>query len=97
MSESEVTDALVYDVSAAAGDVVTDEQTAAVLLALQVVIGGDKVGTIKRNPDTGEIATRQLEDGRPVWWVTGSNKPYRNAQGTLSAPWVTLYEPEEAQ
>lgn len=88
---TEVDPEWVEAVSAAAGSDVTDDQVVAVLSALGILESGDDLGTVKRHPD-GDLAYRVLRNGRPVWWVIPSNgdKPYRNAEPTLSSPWETM-------
>jgi hypothetical protein len=82
---------LLQRVSDALGDDVSLETVIQVLTTLDVIVGGEPVDTMKRNPDTGEIARRVLENGLPVWWIIPpSGTPYRNMQPSLGAPWEVM-------
>lgn len=92
MSEPlEVSPELVAQVSSAVGEGVTDEQVNSVLAALNLVRGGEPVGTKMDNPETGESAKRVMEDGVPVWWIIPDHgAPYKDMRPTLPEPWVKL-------
>lgn len=92
MSEPlEVSPELVAKVSSAVGNGVTDEQVNSVLAALNLVRGGEPVGTRKQNHDTGETAKRVMEDGVPVWWIIPDDgAPYKDMRPNLTEPWEPM-------
>jgi hypothetical protein len=68
-------------------DGITPKQVAQVLAAWHTVHTGDKVGTIRRDPDTGAVAVRVESDGMPMWRVsTPSGEQYNDLQPTLLWP-----------
>lgn len=58
---------------AEAVDGVSEDQVRQVLTALAALKEGDPVGTVLRDPDSGAIAVRVIEDGVPAWKVTAIN------------------------
>jgi hypothetical protein len=71
---------------------VTANQVAAVLSAYCAILDGDPVGTIRRNPDTGELAVRVNADGLHLWRVSHpQGGQYNDLQPTL--PWPTIAGP----
>ncbi len=70
MSETiEVTEAVVSAVSEHCPEV-TDEHVAMVLQAWNTVLSGEPVGTIKKDPVSGNLAVRVSENGIHQWKVT---------------------------
>jgi hypothetical protein len=65
----EVTDSVVATVSEHCPEV-SDEHVAMVLAAWNAVQAGEPVGTIKKDPVTGNLAVRVSENGIHQWKVT---------------------------
>jgi hypothetical protein len=62
----------------------THIDVAAILAAYVNVMEGDPVGTVLRNPESGAVAMRVVEDGLHIWRVnvpTGDH--YNDLQPTL--------------
>jgi hypothetical protein len=90
MSEPvEITDAVVATVSEQCPEV-TDEQVAMVLTAWNTVLSGEPVGTIKKDPASGNLAVRVSENGIHQWKVTSPDGgQWSDLQPTL-AGWDQL-------
>lgn len=70
---------------------ITANQAAAVLAAYINITGGDPVGTVRRNPDTGEVAIRASVDGLHMWRVSHPDgSQYNDLQPTMPWPEVTV-------
>lgn len=74
MSDSpvEITEEVVTEISGNCPDV-SDEHVAMVLSAWNTVLNGSPLGTILRNPETGDIAMRVSELGVHKWRVTATD------------------------
>lgn len=71
---------------------ISPSQVAAVLAAYRDIIGGDPVGTMRRDPETGAIALRTNVDGLHLWRVSHpQGEQYNDLQPTL--PWPTIAGP----
>lgn len=64
-----VTDTIVATISAQCPEV-TDEHVAMVLEAWNTVLNGEPVGTIKLDPESGNLARRVNENGIHQWKIT---------------------------
>lgn len=85
----QVTEAVVETISAQCPEV-SDEHVAMVLAAWNTVISGEPLGTIKKDPVTGNFAVRVSEDGVHKWKVTAPDGgQWSDMQPTL-AGWDTL-------
>jgi hypothetical protein len=85
----EVTDAVVALISAQCPEV-SDEHVAMVLSAWNVVLNGEPLGTIKKDPDTGNLAVRVSEGGIHQWKVTAPDGGmWSDVQPTLPG-WTVL-------
>ncbi|ASR85528.1 minor tail protein [Mycobacterium phage Krueger] len=92
MAEIEATPEVVKVISQHLGDQATDEQVAAILAAWNNVKGGDPVGMVRRDPETGKVAHRVDALGVQQWRVSGPDgEQYNDLQGTL--PWPVLHDP----
>jgi hypothetical protein len=68
---------------------ITANQAASVLAAYRLILGGDPIGMIRRDPDTGSLAHRVTVDGLHMWRVsTPEGEQYNDLQPTL--PWPEL-------
>jgi hypothetical protein len=66
---------------------ITARQAAAVLAAYKNILGGDPLGTMRRDPETGAIAIRVNVDGLYLWRVTVPDGTfYNDLQPTLAWP-----------
>jgi hypothetical protein len=64
-------------------------QAAAVIAAYHNVVSGDPVGTMRRDPETGAIALKVLDNGLFIWRVNVPDGTfYNDLQPTL--PWPKL-------
>jgi hypothetical protein len=90
-SEITVTDAVIESVAAQVES--ADESTVRqVIAALNNVTTGDRVNTIRRNEQTGAVATRIVRDGLYMWSVVNADgSTYNDMQPTLD--WTLVYEP----
>lgn len=71
---------------------ISANQVAAVLSAYRAILDGDPVGTVRRNPDTGELAVRVNHNGLHLWRVSHpQGEQYNDLQPTL--PWPTIAGP----
>lgn len=52
----------------------------AVLAAYNYVQAGDPVGMIRKDPETGATAVREMVDGVPKWSVTSGGRHYFDMQ-----------------
>jgi len=85
----ELTDAFVELISEQCPEV-TDEHVAMVLAAWNTVKAGDPVGTIKKDPVTGNLAVRVSENGVHQWKITAPDGGmWSDMQPTLHT-WNTL-------
>jgi hypothetical protein len=67
----------------------TRNHVAAVLAAYSNVMGGDPIGTVRRDPETGALALRVKADGLHMWRVSvPDGTQYNDLQPTL--PWPLL-------
>jgi len=72
-------------------DTLTADQVKRVLTSYIAIYEGDEVGTVRHNPDTGEIAHRVSQDGVHMWRVTHPDgSQYNDMQGTLDWPTVNV-------
>lgn len=70
---------------------ITSNQVAAVLAAYANIMGGDQVGTIRRNPENGAIAMRVSDNGLHMWRVSvPDGEQYNDLQPTLDWPVLTV-------
>jgi hypothetical protein len=71
---------------------ITRNQVAAVLAAYRDILGGDPVGTLRRDPETGALAHRVAVDGLHMWRVSvpATGEQYNDLQPTLDWPEVTV-------
>jgi hypothetical protein len=68
---------------------ITTNQVAAVFTAYKNITGGDPLGTIRKNPETGEIAHRVNSEGLHLWRVSHPDgTQYNDLQPTLDWPEV---------
>lgn len=72
MSDFEVTEPVVATVAAQCPGV-SVEHVAMVLQAWNTVLAGEPVGTIKKDPVSGNLAVRVSENGVHQWKVTAPN------------------------
>lgn len=85
--------ALVSAVAAHCGDI-TEDDVRRVFDAWHKVKEGSPVGTVVRDPATGAIACRVLEDGVPAWKVTTmTGNEWRDMQPQLKG-WTVISSPE---
>ena len=76
-------------VASEAGEPLSSNQVAAVLAAYANILGGDPIGTVRRDPDSGAMAMRVNVDGLHLWRVAVPNgEQYNDLQPTL--PWPIL-------
>jgi hypothetical protein len=68
-------------------------QVAAVLAAFNHVLGGDPVGTMRRDQESGAVALRMNADGLHLWRINHPNGDYYNDLAPTLA-WPVLHEPE---
>lgn len=74
-------------------DTLTVDDITAVIAAWNDVRGGDPVGMIRRNAETGEVAHRVDADGVHQWRISHPDgDQFNDVQPTLS--WPVIYEPE---
>jgi hypothetical protein len=97
MSQSDsqvvVTDAVVDAISQQLPDITT-EQVGAVLTKWNEVLNGDALGTIRMDPDTGNVAYRVAQDGIHMWKVSAPDGgQWNDMQPTL--PWTIVHQPTE--
>ncbi len=77
----------IAQVASEADEPITSNQVAAVLAAYANILGGDDVGTIRRDPETGAIAMRVSDNGLLMWRVAVPNgEQYNDLQPTLDWP-----------
>ena len=69
MSGIDITEALIAAISQQCPEV-TDEHVAMVLTALNSVTDGEPLGTIRKDPVTGNLAVRVSEGGIHQWKIT---------------------------
>ena len=85
----EVTEALVEAISQQCPEI-SDEHVAMVLTALNTVINGEPLGTIRKDPVTGNLAVRVSESGIHQWKITAPDGGmWSDLQPTL-ASWTKL-------
>lgn len=71
----------------------TDEQVQQVIQAWNAVRQGDPVGTVRRNPETRQVAHRVSVDGVHLWRVSAeSGEQYNDMVPTM--PWPVIVEPD---
>lgn len=68
----------------------TAEQIAQVLGAYNAVRAGDPLGTILRNPETGAVAHRVLDDGVHIWRCSGPDGIVWNELSPTLPGWETV-------
>lgn len=65
----------------------TANQTAAIIAAYHNVVSGDPVGTMRRDPETGAIALKVVDNGVMLWRVSvPDGTQYNDLQPTLHWP-----------
>lgn len=66
---------------------VTVAQAAAVIAAWHSIHEGDAIGTLRRDPDTGAVALRVMDNNMHMWRVNNPDgTSYNDMQPTLSWP-----------
>ena len=81
----------IADVASEQSAAITVPQVAAVLAAYKAILEGDPLGTMRRDPDTGAIAIRVIDNGLHIWRVTPHDAPvYNDLQPTLPWPKVEI-------
>lgn len=79
----------IAEVAGEAGQPITRNQVSAVLAAYRAILGGDPVGTVRRDPETGAMAMRVNADGLHMWRVNvPTGEQYNDLSPTLSWPAV---------
>ncbi|AHY26848.1 minor tail protein [Mycobacterium phage ZoeJ] len=92
MAEIDNTPAVVEAIAQHLGDDMSAEQVANVLAAWNNVRGGDPVGMVRRDEDTGKVAHRVEAHGVQQWRVSSPDgELYNDLQPTL--PWPVLFDP----
>lgn len=92
MPEIEITEAVVAAVSGHLPGI-TDEQVTAVLTTWNTVQSGDPLGTVLRDPDTGNVAHRVVAEGVHMWHVTTPNgEKWNDLSPTLN--WTVIHQPD---
>ncbi|ALF00458.1 minor tail protein [Mycobacterium phage BoostSeason] len=92
MAEIDNTPEVVAAITQHLGEDMSAEQVANVLAAWNNVRGGDPVGMVRRDEDTGKIAHRVNAHGVQQWRVSAPDgEQYNDLQPTL--PWPVLFDP----
>lgn len=76
----------IAQVASEEGEPLTRNQVAAVLAAFRAILQGDEIGTMRRNPENGDLAIRVVDEhGLHLWRVMPMNGSavYNDLQPTL--------------
>jgi hypothetical protein len=88
---SDATIEQIAQVASEADTPITTAQVSAVIAAYHNVTGGDPVGTMRHNPESGAIAIRVNQEGLILWRVSDPNGDfYNDLQPTLDWPEVKI-------
>lgn len=68
----------------------TAAQVGAILAAYRNVMGGDPVGTLRRDPKTGAVAVRANVDGLHMWRVSSPDGTQWNDLQPTLAGWEQI-------
>lgn len=67
----------------------TKNQAAAVIAAYHNVLDGDPVGTMRKDPETGAVALKVIDNGLMIWRISCKDGTfYNDTQPTL--PWPEI-------
>jgi hypothetical protein len=89
MPEITASDDTIAAIAKLLGEDVSKEQIGQVLSAWNNTLGGDPVGTLRRDPESGGVAHRVDADGVHLWRVSfPDGNQYNDLQPTL--PWPQI-------
>ena len=78
------------------GNEIDPAQVVRVLSALNAVTSGEPIGTVRRDPATGDVAHRILLNGVGQWRVSTSSDMHYHMAPSLP-DWDVLYTPAEQE
>lgn len=70
----------------------TAAEVGAILAATDAIVRSQKLGTMRRNPETKEIAHRVERNGQPVWYIFNpkTGEEYYDSQPELDWPEIVV-------